>query len=85
MHSPEDIVRFARWTRTILLILLHRAGRDDEEKGMQFVAQATDILRTAAGKKVCQLRISSFPALKARSTTRQTRRNGFLLKVGTGA
>ena len=52
INDPPEIIRFARWMRTILLIAFHHAGTDKDAKAMHFVTQARDVLRTPAGKQV---------------------------------
>ena len=52
VNSADDIVRFSRWTRTVLSIVLHRAGKEDEERAMAFIVQAREVLKSPVGKKV---------------------------------
>lgn len=52
VNTPEDIVRFSRWMRTIFSILMHRNGQEDEQKAASFASKARDILRTPAGRRV---------------------------------
>ncbi|CAD6576494.1 MAG: hypothetical protein TREMPRED_001694 [Tremellales sp. Tagirdzhanova-0007] len=68
-NSAAGITRFARWIRTILLVVFHRGGGDDDEKAEHFVVRARDVLRTPAGK-------TSYPPDEAQWLLAQTWNRG---------
>ena len=82
LNSPDDIIRYARWTLTIMAIILQRGNKGDEQKGVDFVAKARDILRTPIGKKVISSVLVQPLTLTQSRCIRPTKLNGFWLRHG---
>jgi hypothetical protein len=50
LATSGDVVRYARWLRAILLMLLHRGSEEDEDRALAYLTKGAEVLRSAGGK-----------------------------------
>lgn len=50
LASSGDVIRYARWLRAILLILLHRGGEENADRALGYLPKGVEVLRSAGGK-----------------------------------
>lgn len=49
--TPEDMVHYARWTRSLVSSLLHRGGVDNEKKVVAILVQTAEVVKSELGQE----------------------------------